>query len=165
MGVTYTAADVTINSIVSGSVVVDFSVTVLSSAVATATATFNVSAAQAQAMWESTIVLRAEQCYPMPDVLSFACLDAEQHRLQPDGIGQHSCECHSGWFNRCSSCRSGCRFSCRSWGENIGRIRRCLRVGRGCLGGYGGSLPSMIGLLVRSLTTLFLSGAVSSKST
>lgn len=62
MGVTYTAADVTINSIVSGSVVVDFSVTVLSSAVATATATFNVSAVQAQAMWESTIVLRAEQC-------------------------------------------------------------------------------------------------------
>ena len=44
MGGTYTAADVTINSIVSGSVVVDFSVTVLSSTVATATATFNVSA-------------------------------------------------------------------------------------------------------------------------
>merc|ERR1711924_452112 len=41
MGGTYTAADVTINSIVSGSVVVDFSVTVLSSDVTTATVTFN----------------------------------------------------------------------------------------------------------------------------
>ena len=43
MGSSYTAADVTINSIVQGSVVVDFSVTVPASTVTAATQTFHVS--------------------------------------------------------------------------------------------------------------------------
>merc|ERR1711968_284507 len=66
MGGAYTADDVTINSIVSGSVVVDFSVTVLSSAVTAATATFNTNIVSTPTALDNTAASAAASAITAP---------------------------------------------------------------------------------------------------